>query len=381
MKKNKLLSILALCLISWHLTGQISGTIFRDFNGNGTKEANEPLVSGVAVKAFDAAGGQCANTVSAGTSTPNYTLPTGCAGQVRVEFQIPSTGNCVNSGIDFSSTSASTYGSSVQFVTASATNVNFAIHNPSDYNVGTTNVSAYVPIYISGDPLPSGSEAGSKNWFVGYPYGNSGSPVTTPPAQTLNGSIIGSTWGVAYSKQANKIFTSAFLKRHVGLGVMGSGGIYMLEPTATSFNVTQFYNMDTNGHRTRADGTAPAYGSGTSYTIAADNATITYEGAPDPLTGKPVGLGVIGTNAQRNLNVDPLIPTYDPAAFDQVGKVGLGDIDLSDDGKYLFVMNLYSRKVFRLELNSRQSYFSSWRHQLQCTCNDLQRRGIPTFWP
>ncbi len=43
--------------------------------------------------------------------------------------------------------------------------------------------------------------------------------------------------------------------------------------------------------------------------------------------------------------------SYDPAAFDQVGKVGLGDLDISDDGKFLFVMNLYSRKVYRLELN------------------------------
>ncbi|WP_041341758.1 hypothetical protein [Runella slithyformis] len=51
------------------------------------------------------------------------------------------------------------------------------------------------------------------------------------------------------------------------------------------------------------------------------------------------------------LTGNPLDPSYDPAAFDQVGKVGIGDIEISDDGKFLFVMNLYQRKVFRLELN------------------------------
>ncbi|MFY7883224.1 MAG: hypothetical protein ACOVOV_00115, partial [Dolichospermum sp.] len=74
-------------------------------------------------------------------------------------------------------------------------------------------------------------------------------------------------------------------------------------------------------------------------------------GSTDVLTGKPSGLGVVGSNSARGLTDDPIDPSFDPAVFDQVGKVGLGDLEISDDGKYLFVMNLYSRKVFRLELN------------------------------
>jgi hypothetical protein len=134
---------------------------------------------------------------------------------------------------------------------------------------------------------------------------------------------------------------------------MGSGGIYMLDTTATSFNVNQFYNMDANGLRTRAAAGAVAYGAGTSYSIAAASQyeTITYLGATDPVSGMPEGMGVIGTNAQRGLSVASGLSSYDAAAFDQVGKVGLGDIQMSDDGKYLFVMNLYDRKLYRLELN------------------------------
>ncbi|MEL7021702.1 MAG: SdrD B-like domain-containing protein, partial [Bacteroidota bacterium] len=76
-------------------------------------------------------------------------------------------------------------------------------------------------------------------------------------------------------------------------------------------------------------------------------------GASDPLTGQPAGLGVVGVNGSggRALSADRTQPTNDPAAFDQVGKVGLGDLEISADGRFLFVANLYSRRIFRLELN------------------------------
>jgi hypothetical protein len=330
---------------------QVSGVVFRDFNADGIKNANEPYISGVTVNAYLAnASTPCGTAVSSGNTAPNYTL-SGCGtADVRVEFILPATGACVDNIIDFSSFQGIDNGSSVQFVKGNSANIDFAIANPNDYNQGVSGVSVYLPTYVSGNPLPVGSASGAESAFVGYPYTNNG-PSTLAPTQSVSASKVGSTWGVAYSKQAKKVFTAAFLKRHVGLGPLGSGGIYMLTPTATSFTVNNFYDMDANGHQTRAASTAPAYGEGTSYTIAS-NSIATYLGANDVLTGQPSGLGVIGTNPQRGLDVDPTQPSYDPAAFDQVGKVGLGGLEISDDGKYLFVMNLYSRKVFRLTLNS-----------------------------
>ncbi|MBP8238825.1 MAG: choice-of-anchor E domain-containing protein, partial [Saprospiraceae bacterium] len=327
-------------LLGQSLSAQVTGTVFRDFNGNGMKDANEPFVSGVTVNAYLAnSATPCGTATTSGNTAPNYTL-SGCGtSAVRVEFVLPSSGTCVNSSIDFSSLSGTTYGSSVQFVNGNSTNVNFALHNPNDYNQGTSNVSVFVPCYVNGDPLPAGSTSGALEWFIGFPYTSSGT--STSPAQKLTGEVIGSTWGVAYSKQANRVFTSAFLKRHVGLGRMGTGGIYMLEPTPTSFNVTEFYDMDFNGHNTRA--TSGTYGVGTSFTIDANNEVLTFIGN---------GLGVVGSNSERGLDVDPLIPNWDPAAHDQVGKVGLGDLEISDDGRYLFVVNLYTRLLYRLELNN-----------------------------
>ncbi len=331
------------------LQAQVTGSIFRDFNGNGVRDTNEPLVPGVVVNVYNAANTLCATATSSGATAPNYSAP-GCGtAAVRVEFILPNTPTvCLDNTLDELAHGNGTALSDVRFVNGNSTNVNFGIMYPSDYNTGTSGLSVYTPCYVGGDPLPSGSAVGSADWFIGFPYTNTG---TTMPAQKLNGQVIGATWGVAYSKQAGKIFTSAFLKRHVGLGTLGSGGIYLLTPTPTSFTVTPFYDMDANGHRTRAGSGAPAYGSSTSFTINVSGTQATYLGSVDPLTGLPAGFGVVGTNTERGLATTLATPSYDPAAFDQTGKVGLGDIEISDDGRFLFVMNLYSRRLYRLELD------------------------------
>jgi hypothetical protein len=41
-----------LCLGAIQLSAQVTGSVFRDFNGNVPKDANEPLVSGVLVSAY-----------------------------------------------------------------------------------------------------------------------------------------------------------------------------------------------------------------------------------------------------------------------------------------------------------------------------------------
>jgi len=337
---------------------QITGSVFRDFNGNGTQDANEPLVSGVTVNAYLANSLiPCGTATTSGSTAPNYALA-GCGtAPVRVEFVIPTSGVCVASGVDYSSLSGGAYGTSVQFANGNSTGVNFAVHNPDDYNQGTTNVAAFVPCYVNGDPLGGGT-SGAMDWFVGFPYTNTG---TTAPAKKVDGTVIGSVWGVAYSKQAQKVFTAAFIKRHVGLGANGSGAIYLMTETATSFTPTLFFDMDNNAFntasnpvtRTRALASAPAYGAGSSFTVNPDFSELTFLGTPDPLTGLPEGFGVVGTNTERGLPANAGNGlSYDPAAFDQVGKVGLGDIDISSDGKFLFVTNLYQRKIFRLELDN-----------------------------
>ncbi|HNI43223.1 MAG TPA: SdrD B-like domain-containing protein [Chitinophagales bacterium] len=354
LKKLILLSLI-LAFSSVSIYAQVSGTVFRDYDGDGTKDANEPLVSGIVVNAYlsDAAT-PCATVTTVGSSSPNYTL-SGCGvAPVRVEFLIPASNNCVSSAIDYTSSSGTTYGTSVQFVNGNSSNVNFAINNPIDYNTGSLGTKIYIPTSSWGNPLGGGT-SGTYSWFVGYPYTYTGNdPLgTNPPTNVVSGEVMGVTWGTAYSKHAQKIFTSALLKRHVGLGTLGSGGIYTLTPSGTTFSVTSFYDLDANGYQTRSNGTCGlSYGNGSSFTVDGTGQTITYNGSVDA-SGSPCGLGVVGSNdtdRQLPINIGNN-PSYDPAAYDQVGKVGLGDIDISDDGRYLFVTNLYTKKILRLELN------------------------------
>lgn len=135
------------------LRAQISGSVFRDFNGNGSKDANEPLVPGVTVNAYNSSNALIASYKSAGAASPNYLIPaagpvynntpgsnTGsvaAATAVRIEFIFPSASACVQAGIDYSSFAGTGNGTSVQFATGSSTNVNLALHNPNDFNRGT----------------------------------------------------------------------------------------------------------------------------------------------------------------------------------------------------------------------------------------------------
>ncbi len=313
---------------------QISGTVFRDFNGNGTKQSAEPLVIGVIVTAYNSSGTVCGTATTTGTSAPNYTI-SGCTGQVRVEFEIPATGCNVSKAIDYSAYGGQTYGSSIQFVTSPVSNVNYALHFPGEYG-GSDAVepNIYTTVMRSGDPIPvPAAPAGDLNYCA-----NQSSVIAT--AYMLNAPVwpIGATeasrqlghntlalakqtgivWGNAFSPQANRLFVSAFIRRHAGMGPLGPGGIYMINPSSPDLNASlNFANLDALGFPTHA--------------------------ASGPLNVK--------SNAVRQLPAIPFnVPSYDVDAYDQIGKVSLGDLELSDNGRFLFTINLYDRKIYRIDL-------------------------------
>lgn len=332
---------------SFPLHAQISGTVFRDFNNDGIMQAGtEPGVSGVTVNAYDANNTVINTTVSAANGT--YTLPFTSA--VRIEFELAPGPFCSNTSADYTGVAAA--GNNVRFVNANTANLDYGVQNPDDYYV-TADPLVFLPQFNRGDPL-GGGNAGTVPAFYGFPYSTTGNLVAP---YSLEASQIGAVWGVAYSKQAKKVFTAAFLKRFSGLGPMGSGGIYLLEPALPTFNVTQFYDMDANGHRTRAAAGAVPYGVGTSYNLNGAGTQASWLGPIDPLSNLPEGFGVIGANGPTGRGLLPITTGQfnDPTAFDQVGKVGIGDIELSSDGKFLFVMNLFDRHLYRLELDNAQN--------------------------
>jgi protocatechuate 3,4-dioxygenase beta subunit len=226
-------------------------------------------------------------------------------------------------GIDYS---AKAGGTSVQFVTggAGAININYGINNPAQF-VSSTNPTMFVPVYKQGNPLGGGTTA-TADALLSFGYNSTGGT----PANTIVATQqqIGSVWGLAYSSSAQRLFAGAFLKSHCGLGPGNGipaqgpfvGTIYLVNPGAPT-PVSFFADLDLLGFPTHAASGALQVQS---------NAA---RGLPANLTGK----------------------FTDTTTFIQIGKVGLGDIDLSDDGRYLFVMNLFDQKLYRIDLQNAAS--------------------------
>jgi DNA-binding beta-propeller fold protein YncE len=205
-----------------------------------------------------------------------------------------------------------------------------------------------------GNPLDPGGTAKDDTTVVWFNYANSGTPIrfggTAPDRVPLaRASETGSIWGNAYSKFSDKIFVSAVLRRHSGLGPLGSGGIYMINPNLPlGTAVTNFIDLDALGIATRESGyTTRSFSFPTAW---GGCGTGFYPSFSDPAVAPRVTFtGQVGSNTDRGLpNIQA--PSNDYAAFSQVGKVSLGDIDISEDGRYLYVANLYDKKIYRIDL-------------------------------
>jgi SdrD B-like domain/Secretion system C-terminal sorting domain len=340
--KNIFLTIIGVLVYFLSYT-QVSGVVFRDYNSNGIRETGtytEPGIEGITVKAYNNSDVQIGGTkTTSSTGIYSFTavqIPNGIP--VRIEFSLPVTATRIlNSNLDFPSFSGTGAGTinntSIQFVTGGVSGVaNYAINHAPDY-LNTLNPDLYVPQYRSGNPLVNAASPTISSFdssvFVGLPYNSSGAGVL--PAKLSSGKTIGSTWGVDYSRQAQTIFTSAVLKRHVGLGPAGGtavnapGAIYTIKPGINTG--VFFFSLDALGAANYThDHTA--------------NATFNVRANAGAAPGG------------RGLGADIYTKSNDAASYDQIGKVGLGGLELSDDGRYLYTVNLYTKSLVKVDLQN-----------------------------
>ncbi|ADB36249.1 SdrD B-like domain-containing protein [Spirosoma linguale] len=289
-------------------SGQTGGTVFNDFNGDGIKDAGETTgVSGVVVRAYDCNGSLVGTTTT--DAFGRYTFTSIAAGSypLRVEFSsLPSyAGMGTRNGINGRTT--------VQFVNAADCSVDLGILDPSDYC--QTNPMVVVPCYVNGNPLAAGN-AGASDAVVSFAYNTSGlmNPALTAHAPA---SQVGALWGMAYNKFTRKIFSSATVRRHTGLGPLGLGGIYVADFS-----------------------TAPANGSTFTYANFIDVSTL------------GINVGSIADNATRGLVADKTQPSVDNQGYLAVGKAGIGSIDFSEDGNKLYLTNLADNKLYEIDITA-----------------------------
>lgn len=173
------------------------------------------------------------------------------------------------------------------------------------------------PCYVFGAYQGSTVDA-----FVSTPGTSSAGPWVDGLPQDSIGHLathgqIGSTWGVAYNPNTNILYTSAFIKRHVALGPGGTGAIYQIDPTGVTppsvfVDLNALFGANTAGADPHPYGTTAL--------------------CPDAAGGN--------SNFACWFN--------DVNAWVPVGRQGLGDLDISEDGQFLFVMNMTNKTLYKI---------------------------------
>lgn len=289
-------------LIPLQLANAITGTVFRDFNANGARDTGEPGVGEITVTAYADTGAVVATVTTDATGA--YTLTVAPGSTVRVEFTgWPGYLQPGPGGPDS--------GTTVLFATEGNTNVNVGLLNPAEYC--QTNPTLATPLYINGDPLLGGTTA-NRDVLVSFTYNLSGT--SPPPVRLALASQIGATWGLAYQRSSSTLFAAALMKRHVGFGPLGPGGIYAID--TSNGNVSLFLDLATLGIPVGTD--------------------------PRTLPGDP------------GLPADMNTPNRDPNAWDPVGKISLGDIDISEDEQTLWVVSLNNRTLYEIPIANPNTF-------------------------
>lgn len=286
--------------------GTVAGVVYQDFNDSGTRDAaagdfgGDTGVAGVTITATDSAGAVVGTTTSGADGA--YLLPAAGAATtaVRIAFTIPAGYRSARAGAD--------NGSTVQFVTLGATGVDLGL--TQEGMVRTEADTPFVVIPSQRSRISAGTfqtstsptvDIGSLPALFGVPYDTTGDPASGRTVLARQDQI-GTVWGTANYGSA-QVFSAASFRRATEVGPGGLGAIYLTNARSGSPNASTFVRIPNAGVDPRG-------------------------------------------------NIDP--DTYDwfrdAAAFDKIGTIGLGDIEISSDQRTLYAINLNDRTLYAVPL-------------------------------
>jgi len=293
----------------------LNGSVYLDVNDNGVKDADEDGIAGILVSAFDSSG-----IVSQMTSDVqgNYIF-TGLDSQVL--YQIIFEGW----EIDYveSSLGPDNAGSIQQGSLGPSSN-SLGLRVP---NTSCSDPFLLVPCYVEGDLVTSGSEPA----ILKLPSSANGHDFTginpSPGYQAQSISTyddVGTVYGIAWQQTTRRYYAGAFHKRYTSFGPSGPDAIYQLDLNG---NLTGVINLD-------------------DITFVNNVAGSDVHDFTSTFNGSLLDLGVGNSS------------------FDGVGKRSLGDIEIDDDFATLYVMNLFDRIIYAVDVSSgianNASIINSW---------------------
>ena len=191
----------------------------------------------------------------------------------------------------------------VRTISGPSCDVDLSLTKENSLNQDDSDIDIFVSCYVHGVP-----DAGSRDdteALLTVPYNGQGYP-----SAIANASEVGSLWGIAWDEKSQTLYSSTVLRRHSGFGPLGVAGLYTYKPGE---KVKQWIDLS-------------------------------FDGA--------LNFGDLVNNDPRGLSKVAREPAEDELAWYRVGKIGIGDIDLSDDGKFLFVTNLANQSLIKLEIDS-----------------------------
>ncbi|XWW46374.1 hypothetical protein JYG30_02625 [Fibrella sp. USSR17] len=298
-----------LLVLTSSVQAQVTGTVFRDYNANGTYQSvplsgtysyGEPGVAGITVVATTSTTSFTTTSSSTGSYTfTNAQLPSGTA--VRLQFSGFSATN-----FDFDGGQLATGGTttSIQFVTAgTSTTANFGFNYPGDYCQTFAQTTVVTSCFNASAVLTDGAIVEFAPSEISDPARPFVNGVTTISAQfslaptmtkrvLANQAQVGTVNGFAYHRRSKILFAAAFARTASPVR-NGLGAIYAINLSSPTPTTAVF-------------------------------ATVANVGA---LIG--------GVVSQTN-----------------VGKVGLGNIALSEDERTLYAINLNARTLVSIPLGA-----------------------------
>ncbi|MFJ9434285.1 SdrD B-like domain-containing protein [Streptomyces sp. NPDC101490] len=273
-------------------TGSVTVRVVRAVDDSGTwTPALEPGIAGVRVTLTDDAGtGVEGVTASDGTVTLTPAQGGSTTGKHRVQVINPKPGVlhpafASRRGLDGAPNQLS---SNEEFVDLSGNKTvayTTGLWNPGDY------CQKNAPLVTTCQPATR--EGGTQRTLVSFPYSARGQDgVDVNVTNVATNADTGTLYGIAWNKADKRVFSSAVAKRTTDYGPGGAGGIYV--------------------------------------TDLASKRTALFAVVPDA-----------GTTAHG--------PGTDDAFLGAPGKESLGGLKITDDGRYLFVVNLNNRKLYRYD--------------------------------
>ncbi|CAM5673910.1 hypothetical protein SAVIM338S_07111 [Streptomyces avidinii] len=265
--------------------GSVTVTVVRDVDSDGSwTPALEVGEQGIAVTLTDASG-----KTGRGVTGPDGTvvLSPGAlgltGGRYRVEAVVPPAKPYLRPAQ--AGGPAPSLSSLVEFVDVTNGNASVVtgVHNPADYCQANPDLAT--PCHHQSAPGRVGTKA-----LVSWPYDRTGD--SPAPADETTYEDTGATYGLAHRRDTDQLFTGALTKRLMPYGPAGPGGIYV---------------VDRDSKKTSLFATVPDAGD------AAHSADLTRD----------------------TLEIN-----------NAVGKEGLGDLDLADDGRTLYAVGLKAKSLY-----------------------------------